>query len=494
MRIVCVDASAADRVALQRHFDTVYEACREYLGHLNLADTVPASKEELLVSSAPELIAVGSAYSIELSFSTCRDLREAFPQTPIIVFLKAEAYSLRTMRRLERVSNEIFSVDEDPIRVAHKLISISRETAGKPSGRLITVSGVKGGVGATSVVSGIAHAAEALGKSSVVIDLSESASFSHYMAASRWQSSDFAAAIVDGISPDRSLIEKCITTAPNGINLFLPPSGGTDVRELWLRSSDRFEITLSAVEILQEMFDLVIVDMAGAEGVLHFALQCRAQGKLLVTSNDPASVHLLTTKLSKLVEIPGDGTVSVLINTLVEKGLTREDVLDFLYYNEQFSDEMATLAPIPFDERARNWIGTGNSFYTESPIEIQRLLESTARELLGEIDYSEREQQDSVLVLLRKKLKSLSGASAIRKKISPPPRLLPMPTKAVAKTGPHFGVPEDESLRSAIRVNASIPTMTQGNSGDPIASNGFSLLAGQMYEPPKLTNNKKGEQ
>lgn len=383
MKIACVDKSAADRVKLQALLEDAYESCRQSVGYISLAQLVPLSKDELLLNSAPGVVVVGPGYNIEEAYAVCRDLRQKLPaDVAVISILSPESFSLRALRRFERVCNEVFSTEERAIRIVHTLSALDRSRARTNQGRLVVVSGVKGGVGATSVVSALAHAAEAGGRSSIVIDLSPNGALIQYMGAERWQSPDFAALLADNLVPDEALIKRCIVRSPNGVHLLLPPSGGHEVRELWLRDAHRFELTLSVIDLLKEQYDLVLVDTARAEGVLDFALHTRADVRLLVTSNDPASVHLLNRTLTTLLETPGAGETQILLNELAERSLDREDVLDFLYLNEAFEEEMLQLPALPFDPRGRQWIGTGNTFYTEASRATQDILDRVLRSLM----------------------------------------------------------------------------------------------------------------
>lgn len=396
MKIACIDRSASDRLKLHHLFEDAYESARNIAGHVVGNSAYPATLEEALLSTAPDVIAVGPTFNVEEAYSACRKLNAAFPNTTLFLFLSNENYSLRSLRRFSSLCTEVFSVDEPKTRLLHKLAQVDSGARHLRAGKLILIDGVKGGVGATTITAGLAHAAEAAGKTAVVVDLSPYASLIHYMQSHRWQSPDYATALLDGIVPDKSLVERCLVTAPNGVSLLLPPSGGTEIRELWLRDAQRFEITLSAIDILKDMYDMVLVDTSNAEGVLYFALATRAHSTVLVTSNDPASVHLLNAKLSNLASLPGESLVHVLINLLVDRGLTKEDVVDFLHVNDSFTPLMATLEPIPHEPHGRNWIGTGNTFYTESSSTTQQLLEETLATLLLTSEELERRREQSV--------------------------------------------------------------------------------------------------
>ena len=383
MKIACVDKTANDRVQLQRYVDQTYEQCRSAVGHLSLFHVFPASREEILFSTPPDAAVIGPALPFEESFLTCRELHQRFPLLPIFVFLAPENFSLRALRRFEGICCEVLTQQDAPVRFLHRLLAAGQKSENR-GGKLIVVQGVKGGVGTTSIVSGLAHAAQALNKQAIVLDLSRESSFAHYMGADRWQSSDYASLIVDQITPDRQLLEKLITSAPNGVDLLLPPAGGTEVREMWIRDGKRFETTLCIIEMLRERYDLVLVDSAHAEGILHYAIMSRADARLFVTSNDPASVHLLSHCLANMAEIPGNAVSRVLINLLVERGLKKKDILGFFASHDRLPEGFTDLEPLGFDQTAKNWIGTGNTFYTEASKATQLQLERIVRELIEE--------------------------------------------------------------------------------------------------------------
>lgn len=393
MKIACVDKSAEDRLALQRKLELAFAQCRKAIGHLATAQFIPTTIDELSINRCCDIIVFGSSLALEDAYHNSKALRTALPNCPIVVFLSTAYYSLRTLKRFEPYVDEIFCDDEQAVRIVHKISSLVQTNKEQARGRLLVLQGVKGGVGTTSIVSALAHAAHAIDSSVIVFDLSSSAALMHYMSAPKWQSPDYTTLLSENIYPDRQAVERLIIKAPNGIEMLLPPSGGTETRELLLRNPERFEISLAIIDILRSMYDVVIVDCANAEGVFPYALFAQAHARVLVTSNDPASVHLLNAKLSEVMQTPGDGSTQVLLNMLVERGLTKDDILDFLMLNDYFDEAMAALDCLPQDSRANNWIGTGNSFYTESSSSTQLLLEQMLRTLLlSETDLETRQK------------------------------------------------------------------------------------------------------
>ena len=375
MQIACVDKSATDRLKLQKRLEQAYEECRSFIGHLTVAHTFPCSRDELLLRTAPDIVVLGPGFSTEEAEATCKQIRRSLPKTPILLFVAEDVFSLRTLRRFEPLTSDTFSIEEQSTRIIHKLIALAESGLKQTPGNLILVAGVKGGVGATSIVSGLAHAAHALGKSSIVIDLSKNSSLIHYLGTSRWQSPDYSSLLSENLRADEQIIRRCICTAPNGLDVLLPPAGGTEVRELWLRDNSSFEASLSIVTHLRDEYDVVLVDLAQAEGILPFALLTRASSILLLSSNDPASAYILGTELSKLSDVPRPGNLNILLNMLQPRSLSRNDVADFLQLHESYKSDILLNELVEYDRQGANWIGTGNSFYTECSRSSQLRLE-----------------------------------------------------------------------------------------------------------------------
>lgn len=375
-RIACVDKTIAHRVELKNTLESAYAACRKTIGYVEVGKIVLCSKEELLINAGPDVCVIGSGFGTEEVYGLCKTLKTSHPNTSIIVLVSPDNFTLRYLRRLEKLVYVALRVDDEPVRLVHAIESLQTNKVGKATGKLITVNGVKGGVGSTSIVSGLVHAAQACGRDAVVIDLSQLSSFAFYIGAPAWHSPDYRLMLVETGNPDRNMVERLIVTAPNGISILPAPSGGAAIREIWLRDASRFEITLSIIEHLKDLFDVVIVDVANTEGVLPFALQINAFSRLLVSSHDPASVHLLKSAGSLLLENPGDGMTVMVINHTTKHGLAMEDIADFVLGDSVIADKINLVGPVPYDAHAGMWIGTGNTFYTEAKRPTQEFLES----------------------------------------------------------------------------------------------------------------------
>ena len=389
MKIACVDKTASSRLELQTFLERTLEDNREFLGYSRLAVFVPVSREELLHSSYIDAVIIGPRFTLDEALLLVRQLKESETGLSILVFVDEELFTVNNLQRFERFQVEVFSCDDCGPRFVNQLLGIVSQRVATELGKLIVVDGAKGGVGVTSIVSGLAHAAHAAGQSSIVVDLSPAAALLRYCSTERWQSSEYTSLLVDSSKIAPEMIDKLIVTAPNGIDFLLPPAGGTEVRELWLREHHSFEATLEIVTLLCERYDSVIVDLAGAEGILPFALLSRADVRLIVTSNEAASVHLLGLRLAEFADVPGRSEIVAAVNEFNEAGLSHEDIIGYLRSKAKRLDISWLSHSIPHDDRARFWMGTSNSFYTEARKQTRRALESALSRLLGKTSPAE---------------------------------------------------------------------------------------------------------
>ena len=208
--------------------------------------------------------------------------------------------------------------------------------------------------------------------------------FSNYLLAKRSFSLDLNLVIEDSLRIETKTIESSIETTLSGINVFLPPSCKSEVREKWLRNPDYLEYGLETVEILKEKYDIILVDGSGAEGILPFSLLSRSDLVLAVTSDDPASAYLLDQTLKKISSVPGSFKTHVVLNETSDSGLEVQDIESILKFSSRHNGIVFHGRPISLDRGAAKWPGTGNSFYTEGSNQTQRELKELLEGLLND--------------------------------------------------------------------------------------------------------------
>lgn len=127
----------------------------------------------------------------------------------------------------------------------------------------------------------------------------------------------------------------------------------------------------------------MICDLDHAEGVLPFAILSRADRRLLVSSNYSCiNTPLGHEDRGNGVNSGGRGQLAVIISETSGDGLKRDQVIDYLIIQKGNDHSLPIVHFIPFDARGARWVGTGNSFYTESSTATQLQIELVLRSLL----------------------------------------------------------------------------------------------------------------
>lgn len=374
--IACVDETASDRRLLVETINNAYQHCRKHVGHLDIPLARPMSVNEVLINSPQQAVVIGSRFSIEKAFLTAKSIRDQHPNQQIAVILDSNAANIMTINRFARISDAVIISNESAERLVVAIGSLVSSAGDKALGALVTVQGVKGGVGATSILTGLSQAVEAQNNKVVIVDLSRQSVVPFYLKCTRWQSADYRTALLDRYTPDLCITKKCIAQTSNGLDVLLPPAGGIETRELWLRDPDTFEISLGMINQLREIYDYVFVDLEAAEGALPLSLLTQSTSRILVSSNDHSSVHLLTNCLSQVAEIPG-GPIHIIINEVKPNGVKRKDILRVLELNDRYSDLMTLSDSICYDTEGADWIGTRNSFYVQASNRTRNILRET---------------------------------------------------------------------------------------------------------------------
>lgn len=499
MRIACVDNTATERIALESFLDESFRECRKSIGHLLVARLYPISREELLINSLPDCIVIGHGFELDKALHLVREIRSISVDVPLYVFLKSELYNVQNLKRFGHYVNDIFSENDIASRFVFKLTTVESLANDKKKGYLFSFQGIKGGVGTTSLVGGFAHALHDLGESIAVVDFSRRGEFCQFCLSEKWQSSSYAQLLIDGQLPDNEHLEKSLIFLSNGIPVLPPPSGSDELRELWLRDPSRLEIGLSFIELLLERYSVVLVDLAHAEGILPFAVECRSDARIFVSSNDPGAIHLLTHRVDDLT-MPIEGTTTFLINQIYENGLNHEDILDFIAWSPNFTEELLYPTSIPFEKKGSLWMGTGNTMFTESSAGLQRALKKFIADAIGlevkstrktkkipfEIVFkslSGKNKQTLIPFSKRKMIPYFEGPQEILEKNKVNRETITLENEVI-KVNKKL---EDIAIKTELDVNVSPDTeniSTENKDTQKTSEDEF------VYEPPKIRANK----
>ena len=378
MNIACLDSNAQARINLQKLIEGCFDKCRESTGHLLAHKIYPISFQELLLSSSTDVVILGPELTSEHMVSYIGEINKKLPDARILVLLKESSLSLISLKRFEELASAVLTEADSPIKILHAIESLKNKSPVSDS-KIIYFSGTKGGVGTTSLCTAFAHAAQNLKKKTLLVDLSTYSNLSTYLRTSRSSSTEFASYLLDSlenrVSLSENLVLKMIEISPCGLELLLPPSTKRDIRDIWLRDPNVLDQNLAIFEILKSIYDIIIIDGASAEGIFPFSLISRSDHVLVTSTSAPASIHLLSKLLEELSHVPGKQDIQVIINSTSKSELQVKDIKNLIKLKVDLSEIVFHQKAISFESRAKDWIGTGNSFYTEANNSSQELFD-----------------------------------------------------------------------------------------------------------------------
>ncbi|MDD2942772.1 MAG: AAA family ATPase [bacterium] len=409
MKIACIDITAAGRDRLLAQLRAWLIAERQVIGHISRFEFFAMAPETINFSERIDVAVMGSGVGPEHAARLAEKISLRDDVTAIFVFLRSEDFSFANLQLFSQGSAEIFNDDNDRLRFLARLCATRVKNRADVRGRLCTFFAAKGGVGLTTIVTALAHAAQDRGQTALVLDLSRNSDIANSLALGKKFSTEFSSLLQQRCQLSLSDMASCIKTAENGINLILPPAGGAEVRESWIRASETLPTTMSLIEVALEQFDYVFVDTAQSEGILPFSLSVRSDERVMVSSNEVDSIYFATQKSSFGAGYLPGGEISLLINCRSLFGLTAAECMRYVRNVTDGAIEWKELPAIPCDRSGSFWIGSRNSFFTESNKATRTALGKLLRHLAGEPESATQSCDHSTpLGLLLRRMRQLT--------------------------------------------------------------------------------------
>jgi pilus assembly protein CpaE len=249
------------------------------------------SMEEL-----PEVVLVHERIGPVPALELVRDVAMRFPAVGVVVMSQAptpDLYAAAMDVGARGVVGLPLSYDELASRVQaaaawasgvrRHLSPGGGEVPAGPGGTLVTVSGAKGGVGASVTAVQLALAARAAGRSTALVDMDlQSGDLASYLEV-QFRRSIADLADINDISP--RVLQEAMFTHPTGLSLLLAPAEGERGEEVTDRAARQI------VAALRARFDVVVVDCgAQLNGASAVAVET-ADTAVLVATPDVVAVR-----------------------------------------------------------------------------------------------------------------------------------------------------------------------------------------------------------
>lgn len=346
-------------------------------------------------SSDPFAIFIGPT-CVEKIEETVARARAVFPKVPLAAIVDNDTYALEAVRLRRLIDVRIMPV-ADIAQMANFVLDCESDTGAKLGLRtkgVISVCQLKGGVGCSTIAVGLAACWARNGLSVALIDLDDlNPQVTDWARVSNVHRQAVAEMLSQGVVPAYRLTE--LLGVVEGYDARLVAMGQpenyyqgfhfkADILEDAPSSS---EFISSIIQVLQNEFDVVVIDGGRSWGISSFASLAPSQHTLLVIDDDGMSLRRSLLNLRRLRRESDDpkefdlNRWSVLLNAYTGKLLTISDVSEEIEDLGIFPDT-SHLYTIPFSETGRQWGGPGESFYELADRQAKFALEEVAFSLV----------------------------------------------------------------------------------------------------------------
>lgn len=439
LRIAVVDVSAEARSRIAREIGRLQESTSGELALLPKLSIQQLSPEEVKFHGSPDLLIIGDEI-ISNDIGTVGRIRAILPETPIIVRLRRDQETLLIIEDLARLgADDTITEEIDPLALSKKIVLHCRRPKKSRTANLILVDSAKGGLGVTSITASLAESIASLGKRVAVVDLdADTQDLTRFLQARPFVNENLEM-LVDGIKPiAEEHVRQCLVPVwaeDDGLFCMAPSLLGEDAQGL---SSSQVRNLLAVLEIVDGMFDVVVVDAGSAKGVLLKTLYRIADRVLMIVNNDPASLYATVSRLGLVRQWINPTADLILVeNSPTSAGLPSDILRRELNLATKSDDSRWFETAIPNCRSASRWPGSGDTMFSRGRrLMAQALQELAVRvcEALDSKSYSSSTERpwrifDSLRAKLGRTLPEFSGRKEGFSFKLKELKLLPMRTK-----------------------------------------------------------------
>jgi cellulose biosynthesis protein BcsQ len=382
MKVMVIDNSSENQVKCARRLEAISERDKELL---DLQIKVVTEKEyEERIDQADVLI-LGSGLG-NSAITITRRARAKFPWINVIMYFTEQAYADGAFRSVHAEGvRKALADNSSPIDLLQELIAIHadfKRDGRARDGRVIVVCHAKGGVGATSIVAGLAEVFSSFNRRTLLWDLdTASRDLSRSLAVTGAESRIISEWVNGGREINRDSVREAVIPISDGASVLIPPDGIAESIDL-VCHTDGMLIAERIVEVTSNLFDTIIVDTAGHLGPAMGAL-LRAADQVVVVIDDGAlgltAVDLFLDFVKALVG--SSDKITLLVNSYTGNHSKVSQLASQLEPSHQLGGSAWRLPPVPYEPKAALWPATGRTLYSLGTPALRNALVEIAVEL-----------------------------------------------------------------------------------------------------------------
>ena len=353
---------------------------------------------------SPDIVFVGPG-CFENCEEVCEIVRNTYPRSALGIILQNDTYALEAVKLRRALGLTVMPV-ADIASISSFLLDNQKSTriSGRNSEGIVAVAQLKGGVGASTLAAAMATCWAEHELSVVLVDLDDiNPQLTDWARIPSGRRSVVTELMKQGQVPVYRLSE-CLANVEGEERSISIVGQPENYHESFHFKADVIEgapssqaFIESLLPLLQDNFDVVVVDLGRSWGISHFATLPFCQDVVLVTDDDAMSLRRTIDSLRRLSRETDDSGEfdfakwRLVMNGYSSKLLQPDDVSDECDDCGLFPESMP-LHTIQFSESGRKWGAPGVSFYdlAEEPVRsvIRELTQDMVRFKRGEIKVS----------------------------------------------------------------------------------------------------------
>ncbi|NLF25789.1 MAG: ParA family protein [Deltaproteobacteria bacterium] len=383
VRLVVVDRSAESRGKIVDRINSFLRAELPELDFLPRISVKPLAPEELKFHGAPDICIAGPEMLLQ-ELCTISTIKRLIPDTPLVPYLTRALSSISIIEQLARLgADDVMPDNISASEFVRKIILLSRRRAKARSGKLVLVESGKGGLGVTSVVAGLGECLAEHGKKVVLLDFDfETQDLSRFLQARPFVNENLQLILEQNRPVTQECVEQCLVPVWEESELLycMPPPAEAD--GLYDSRSTCARTMLSVLEVLDHLFDCVVVDGGSARGAFLKTLLRVSDKVAFIINNDPSALYASVDKLSRLRGMLSAGAdLVVLENASTRFGLANKLLKDEFERAAKLEESAWAPFAVPFNRAAGRWAGSGGTLYSHGNAALRTAMTSLVQKL-----------------------------------------------------------------------------------------------------------------
>jgi len=383
LRIAVVDVTAEARNRIARELSELQDCTISEVSLLPIISVQQLAPEEVKFHGSPDLLIVGDEI-ISNDVSIVGRLRSILPDTPIVARLRSEQETLVLIEDLARLgADDTITEKIDSISYIKKIILHCRRPKKNRTANLILFDSAKGGLGVTSLSAGFAEVAIDTGKTVALIDLdSETQDLSRFLQNRPFINENLELLIDGGRPISEEFVRQTLCAVwgeDENLYCMSPCALPEDGQGFSIQQIRNF---MSILEIVDSIFDVVIVDVAGVRGTLLKTLYRVADSVVITVGNDPACLYATIGRVKAVKKWLSPNSQFLFLENCPSKNglpsnILREEI------NIATKSEGLNWFPktIPYCSSANRWPGSGDTILSHGRRSLRSALKHNASTL-----------------------------------------------------------------------------------------------------------------